>query len=440
MPPKKSVASKVVTPLEMKGDTAWFTESRFGMFIHWGLYSLAARHEWVKKHESIRTEAYQKYFDHFDPDLYDPRAWARAARKAGMRYFVVTTKHHEGFCLWDSRHTQYKAPNTPCGKDLLKPMVEAFRAEGLRVGFYYSLLDWHHPAFPVDRLHPQAADQAFRKETAGRDVRKYAAYMRKQVRELLTEFGKIDILWFDFSYPGEDGKGHADWQSEEMVKMIRKLQPDIIINNRLDVPGVGDVETPEQYVPSRGLTDKDGTPIVWEGCQTFSGSWGYHRDEASWKSDEMLVQMLVNHVSRNGNLLLNVGPTSRGEFDPRATAALEAIGNWMHHHERAIYGCGAAPEGFMAPDDSRYTYNPKTKRLYLHLFAWPFGTVRLPGLAGKVAYAQILHDGSEVAFRDEQPNQEHGNLRDKVSAADVTLILPVKSPGVTVPVIEIFLT
>lgn len=254
-----------------KGDSSWFVKDRFGMFIHWGSYALGARQEWVKHHERITDEDYRKYFDHFSPDLYEPKEWARLAKQAGMKYFVITTKHHEGFCLWDSAHTDYKATKTPWGKDLLKPMVEAFRAEGLRVGFYYSLIDWHHEEFPVDAVHPQRDDKEFREKTKGRDVKKYAAYMRKQVEELLTQFGQIDILWFDFSYPGPDGKGKGkdDWESEKLLDLVRKLQPNILIDNRLDLPGAGDFETPEQYQPADGMKNADGTPAVWEACQTF---------------------------------------------------------------------------------------------------------------------------------------------------------------------------
>ena len=228
-----------------KGDTGWFVKDRLGMFIHWGTYALAARHEWVKNRERITDEEYQKYFNHFSPDLYDPKEWARLAKQAGMKYFVVTTKHHEGFCLWDSKYTDYKATNTPWGKDLLRPMVDAFRAEGLKVGFYYSLLDWHHPEFPVDRRHPQRDDMEFREKTKDRDVRKYAEYMRNQVEELLTQFGTIDILWFDFSYPGEDGKGRDDWESEKLIELVRRLQPNVIVDNRLDLPGAADIITPD---------------------------------------------------------------------------------------------------------------------------------------------------------------------------------------------------
>ncbi len=419
-------------------DTQWFTEARFGMFIHWGLYALAARHEWVKRNECMTSEDYEKYFEIFNPDLYDARAWARAAREAGMKYFVITTKHHEGFCLWDTKHTDYKAPNTPCGKDLLREMVDAFRAEGLRVGFYYSLIDWHHEEFPCDFIHPQRDDKEFREKTKNRDVKKYAAYMRDQVRELLTDFGQIDILWFDFSYPGEDGKGHEDWESEALVKMIRELQPKVMINNRLDLPGVGDLVTPEQYVPAEAPTDEEGNPVVWEGCQTFSGSWGYHRDESTWKSVPMLIRMLVNHVSRGGNLLLNVGPTARGEFDSRALSSLRGIGEWMQRHSRAIYGCTQAPAEFVAPLDCRYTWNPETNRLYCHIFAWPFKELHLPGMQGKVRYAQLLNDASEIRFRSPQ-TEAHGALNGKTQPGALTLELPPVKPDVEVPVVELFL-
>jgi alpha-L-fucosidase len=415
------------------GDTAWFVHDRFGVFIHWGLYALAARHEWVKHHERMTDAQYEKYFRHFDPDLYDPKAWARAAKDAGMKYFVVTTKHHDGFCLWDSRQTDYKATNTPYGKDLLKPMVTAFREEGLRVGFYHSLLDWHHPEFPVDCFHPQRGDARFREKTGGRDVRKYAAYLHAQVRELLTGFGKIDIMWFDFSYPdgrdGLPGKGRDDWQSEKLLETVRKLQPGILVDNRLDLPGSADFVTPEQVQPTEPPKDEKGRSIPWEACQTFSGSWGYHRDESSWRSVDLLLRMLIDGVSKGGNLLLNVGPTARGEFDPRAMERLEGIGRWMRLHSRSIYGCGASR--FTPPPDCRYTQNGK--RLYLHLFSWPLLRVQCPALAGKVAYAQLLNDGSEV------PRKETDNAGKKLPKGQVRFLIPAVKPGVEIPVIEIFL-
>ncbi|MBQ4618402.1 MAG: alpha-L-fucosidase, partial [Clostridia bacterium] len=298
------------------GDTEWFRLSRFGMFIHWGLYAMPARHEWIKTREMIPEAKYDKYFKYFDPDLYDAREWARQAKAAGMKYAVFTTKHHEGFCMWDSKYTDYKCTNTPAGRDLVREYVDAFRAEGLRVGFYYSLIDWHHPEFPIDMLHPRREDADAYEQSKNRDVRKYAQYMRDQVTELLTEYGKIDILWFDFSYSDNNGtgerawmkgKGKNDWESEELIALARKLQPGVIIDNRAEIEQ--DIFTPEQFQPTEWVRHKEtGELVTWEACQTFSGSWGYYRDEQTWKSPEMLIRMLVNTVSLGGNLLMNVGP------------------------------------------------------------------------------------------------------------------------------------
>ena len=423
-----------------KGDTGWFTHDRFGMFIHWGLYSMPGRHEWIRNYEEIPNEDYEKYFEQFNPDLFNPKEWAKAAREAGMKYFVITTKHHEGFCMWDSKYTDYKVTNTPCGRDLLREIVDAFRAEGLKVGFYHSLIDWHHPDFTVDNVHPLRNRPDRAKLNEGRDMARYREYLHNQVRELLTEFGKIDIIWFDFSYPqwGEDGKGHADWDSEGLVRMIRELQPGIMINNRLDLPGGGDVITPEQNTPDDPVTDENGNPVVWEGCQTFSGSWGYHRDELTWKSAKQCIDMLINHVCRNGNLLMNVGPTSRGYIDHRAMERLKAYAEWMKYHSRSIYGCGMA-EGLVEPRDCRYTYNRETNRLYLHIMNWPFKHIHLKGLSGKVKYAQFLHDGSEVKMRDSADGKTYSSLISKTPAGAVTVGLPVVKPAVEVPVIELIL-
>lgn len=417
--------------------TAWFTAARFGLFIHFGVYSLPARHEWVKHFERIPDEEYQTYFEHFDPDLYDPVAWAREAKAAGMKYVVVTSKHHDGFCLWDSDLTDYKATNTPAGRDLIAPLVEAVRAEGLKIGFYHSLIDWHHPEFTVDGLHPLRDDVAFREAAQSRDMAQYRAYLFGQVRELLTRYGKIDIMWFDFSYPDRDwgwskGKGKDDWEAEKLMALVRKLQPGIIVNNRMDIPG--DFITPEQYQPGAPL-EVNGQPVLWEACQTLNGSWGYDRDNLDWKSTEMLVQMLVDSVSKNGNLLLNVGPTGRGEFEPRALERLHEIGAWMRLHGSAIYGCGASP--FTPPPDCRYTQ--RGDRLYLHLFAWPFKYIHLPGLAGKVVYAQLLNDASEIKMLEAAPDVTSYLVPTGASADALTLELPVQRPGAVVPVIELFL-
>ena len=428
----------MLQPAPTAGDTSWFTHDRFGVFIHWGLYALAARHEWVKSRELIDDENYQKYFDHFSPDLYDPRAWAAAARDAGMKYVVITSKHHEGFCLWDTQQTDYKATNTPLGKDLLRPFVEAFREAGLRVGFYYSLIDWHHPDFLIDVFHPLRDRKDVAELNRGRDMRRYAAYMREQVRELLTNYGQIDIIWFDFSYPGRSyrglpGKGRADWESEQLLALTRELQPKIIVDNRLDLPAEqADIHTPEQVQPTEWVK-VDGKPVVWETCQTFSGSWGYHRDEATWKSAEQLIHMLINTVSCGGNLLMNVGPTARGTFDPRALRALETYADWMRLHNRAIYGCTQSE--LTAPSGCRFTQNGN--RLYLHIYDWPFRHLHLEGLTGKVEYAQLLNDGSEVKILE--PSRATDHVHPQVGEGKIALELPVVKPDVVVPVVELFL-
>ncbi|MBE5781962.1 MAG: alpha-L-fucosidase [Clostridiales bacterium] len=429
------------------GDTKWFTASRFGMFIHWGLYALPARHEWIKNRECITEEKYQKYFEHFEPDLYDARAWAKAAKAAGMKYAVLTTKHHEGFCLFDSKFTDYKATNTPIGRDLVKEYVEAFRAEGLKVGFYYSLIDWHHPHFTIDMIHPRRNDPDAFEQNQDRDMKIYAQYMRDQVTELLTNYGKIDILWFDFSYPhhqvepGKEwmrGKGKEDWEAEKLIATARALQPDIIIDNRTEIEQ--DLWTPEQYQMTEWVKHKEtGELVTWEACQTFSGSWGYHRDESTWKSPEMLIRMLVNTVSLGGNLLMNVGPTARGEFDDRAKNALAVYERWMHFNSRSIYNCTMAEPELLEtlPPDCRYTQSQDGKRLYIHLFAYPFKHLQIKGLAGKVEYAQFLHDGSEILM--DEGKVKH--FSEGAAKADDLLVLnlpPVK-PDMIVPVIELFL-
>ena len=426
-------------PDKTTGDTSWFVHDRFGLFIHWGIYSAAARHEWVKNREKISDEDYQKYFDHFNPDLYDPEVWAQEAKNAGMKYFVVTTKHHDGFCLWDSDLTDYKAPNTHAGRDLLKPMVEAFRGEGMKVGFYHSLIDWHHPQFPIDGLHPMRDNIEFREAQKDRDIRKYAEYLHGQTRELLTRFGKINIMWFDFSYPGSDwgwskGKGKEDWQSKKLLAMVRELQPGIMVDDRLDLKDAADIRTPEQYQPT-GWVEVDGKPVVWEACQTFSGSWGYYRDEANWRSADELVRTLIDCISKGGNLLLNVGPNARGEFDPRAIERLRGIGEWMRLHSRSIYGCTASD--YAPPAGCAFTQNGN--RLYLHILAWPYKHIHLDGFAGKVAHAQLLNDASEVKRIEIDPNRQAQNTEQKGVAGALTLELPTQKPNVIVPVVELFL-
>ena len=421
------------------GNTEWFVNDRFGMFIHFGLYALPARHEWIQCRECIQPEDYKKYFDRFDPDLFDAKEWAKKAKAAGMKYAVLTTKHHEGFCLFDSKYTDYKITNTPFGRDLVKEFVEAFRAEGLKIGFYYSLLDWHHPEFTIDRLHPMRIRPEAMELNKNRDMTKYAEYMRNQVTELLSNYGKIDILWFDFSYTKEDwkanpnfphGKGKNDWESEKLIATARALQPEIIIDNRADIEQ--DLWTPEQFQVEEWIKHHEtGELVTWEACQTFSGSWGYYRDEHTWKSPEQLIALLIKSVALGGNLLMNVGPTARGCFDHRADSALEAYAKWMKYNSRSIYGCTMAEPEFTAPNGCRLTQSEDGKRLYIHLIEYPYQTLQMPCLAGKIEYAQFLHDASEIKY-----HESAALVGDSMSN---TFILPTVKPDALVPVIEVFL-
>lgn len=428
------------TPEEKEERLAWWTNDRFGMFIHWGTYALAGRHEWVKRNEKMTNEEYQKYFDHFNPDLYDPAEWAKMAKAAGMKYAVITSKHHEGFTLFDSEFTDYKITNTQYGKDALKEWVEAFRAEGLKVGFYYSVIDWHHPDYTVDKYHPQnvKTQKEYDKLNKGRDMDVYREYVKNQVTELLTNYGKIDILWLDFSFPGQFGKTHEDWNSVELVKLVRKLQPEIILNDRLDLEdyaGGWDFITPEQY-KVKDWPEVNGQKVPWETCQTFSGSWGYYRDELNWKNNKQLLGLLIESVSKGGNLLLNVGPTGRGAIDYRAENALDKMGQWMKYNSRSIYGCTQAPDEFQAPANSLLTYNPTTNRLYIHLLDYPLENLTMKGMEGKIEYAQFLHDASEIKVSGKLKG--HG-ARLGLDEGEVNLVLPVNMPNVEIPVIELFL-
>lgn len=434
------------------GDTKWFVHDRFGMFIHFGLYAMSAKWEWYKTTDLISDEKYDKYFEHFNPDMFDAREWAKKAKAAGMKYAVLTTKHHEGFCLFDTKYTDYKITNTPFGRDLVKEYVDALRAEGLKVGFYYSLIDWHHPDFPIDVAHPLREHPDAEALDRGRDMKKYADYVYNQIKELLTNYGKIDILWFDFSYPNptpeyvrrmfafaphapanpakpwmrfNGGKGKDEWQSERLIKMIREIMPDIILNDRANVPG--DIGTPEQIQVTKWEQNGVGEYLPWEACQTFSGSWGYARDEYTWKSPKMLIDMLIKTVSRGGNLIMNVGPTARGCFDKRADAALEVFAEWMKYNSRAIYGCTMAEPYLEEPHGAYLTQSEDGSRIYLCLTEYPFKSITLYGIAEKIDYAQFLSDASEVEYT---VNLDTGT---------VVFKLPTIPPSDITPVIEIIL-
>lgn len=424
-------------PLTSAERTAWFRRDHFGMFIHYGTYAVAGRHEWVKYFERIDDDAYRRYADHFDPDLYDARAIARLAKEAGQRYVVLTAKHHEGFCLWDTATTGYSLARTR-GRDLVREHVEALRAEGLRVGLYFSLLDWSHPDYTIDWSHPLGNRPDVEELNATRDMGRFRAYMREQLRELLSGYGEIDYLFADFTQPavrdGLPGKTAADWDAAGLLAMCRELQPRMIVNDRFGLPA--DLVTPEQYQPVRPV-EVDGEGVLWEACQTINGSWGYDRGNVDDKSPELIVRMLVETVSLGGNLLLNVGPTARGEVPERHVDILREVGRWMRRHEDSVYGAGPADD-VEAP--SGVVYTRRGDKLYAHVLAWPFKTLYLPGLAGRVSFARLLSDGSEIVIDAEpgEPEESHTNPA-APPPGTMTLTLPVRRPDDLIPVIELTL-
>ena len=397
----------------------WFREARFGMFIHWGLYAIPARGEWVRSNERMSVELYQPYFDQFTADLFDAKCWAKAAKQAGMKYAVFTAKHHDGFCLFDSQYTDYKSTNTPFGRDAVQEFLEAFREEGIKVGLYYSLLDWHHPDYPHygDPHHPMRENLEYKGKP--HDFDRYLEYMHAQVKELATNYGKIDIFWFDFAY--ENLRGEA-WRGSELIQMVRQTQPWAIFDNRLEASGEGfgsllsenpqitsgDFVSPEQIIPPHGIRNARGEVAMWESCITMNHHWGYAHNDSDFKSSSVLIRKLVECVSKNGNLRLNIGPDARGRFPQESLKILSEIGQWMKKNSESIYGCGSSH--LEKPEYGRIT--AKDRCLYFHITEAPIGFVPLIGLKiDQIESIVLLADHSEISIAK---NWITGNYQDIV--------------------------
>ncbi|MGC8667133.1 MAG: alpha-L-fucosidase [Chthonomonadales bacterium] len=383
------------TPQQFLARTRWWREAKFGMFIHWGIYSVPASAkggaEWYFYGTRMQVKDYEKFASQFDPVKFDAAKWVRTAKDAGMKYIVITSKHHDGFCMFDTKLTDYCITKaTPFKRDPMKELARECRKQGIRLCFYYSIMDWHHPDYLPRR--PWEADT---RPADGADLNRYIEYMKGQLRELLTHYGPIGVLWFDGGWEHNEKELH----SLEVNRMIRSIQPGILINDRNRLPE--DFSTPEQTIPAGAMPNGR----LWETCMTINDTWGYTRDNTNWKSTTDLVHKLIDIASKGGNFLLNVGPTDLGEFPQPIVDRLEGIGAWLKANGQAIYGTTQSPFRKL-PFDGRCTR--KGNILYLHVFTWPEGGLTLEGLKTKVLSARALKSGERLAFTEEPNSSGEG--------------------------------
>ncbi len=405
-----------IGPASAGDRTAWFREAKFGLFIHWGAYSMIGREEWARQLLQIPLADYQYYADNFNPVNFDPEEWVKLAGVAGIRYIVITSKHHDGFCIFDSAHTDYDIMGARYGKDILKMLATACRKAGMPLGFYYSIMDWHHPDYLPRRNWERD------RSVEGADFDRYMDYAVAQIRELVTKYDPA-ILWFD----GEWEHSNEEQRAAEIEKILRDIKPDILINDRLfkRLPGLGDYGTPENFVPATGERNDDGSPRLWEACVTMNwNGWGYNHYETEFHSATQLIRQLVEIVSKGGNLLLNVGPKPDGTIQAEFAARLRRMGEWLETNGEAVYGTTASVFERL-PFFGRCTVKGET--LYIHVMGWPEeGTIRLPGLKTPVERAYLLADPGQA-------------LRHGRDGADVLISGPERPPDqdATVVVVEL---
>lgn len=369
---RKTLPMRIEMPTDSTSpftDRRWFATARFGMFLHWGVYSVLARGEWVMYKERIPVNKYAAFADQFNPKRWQPSKWVALAEETGMRYMVLTVRHHDGFCLFDSEVSDFTSAKTAAGRDLIVEYVEACRSGGLRVGLYYSLVDWRLPAC---RRGPE-------KDPKGWAVA--VEYAHAQVRELCTNYGKIDLLWFDGGGPSAEA-----WQAEELNAMVHKLQPGILVNNRSGLPG--DFDTPEQHI----VVSEKGR--MWESCMTMNDSWGYSASDRHWKSAAELVHTLATCAHNNGNLLLNIGPKADGSFPVPARSRLRQIGRWMAHNGESIHGTWGPP--FAYQDQTISTAKGYTAYIHIAPYHWPGESKCIAGIKNKVKSARVLSTGQDL--------------------------------------------
>ncbi len=394
----------------------WFREAKFGLFIHWGVYSMIGREEWARQLLQIPLKEYQYYADHFNPVNFNPDEWAALARDSGVKYVIITSKHHDGFAIFDSAYTDYDVMHAEYGKDILGPLAGSMKKAGIPLGFYYSIMDWHHPDYLPRR------DWEKDRTTKGADFGRYMDFATNQIKELVTKYDPA-VLWFD----GEWEHSNEEQRALAIGKMLLEMKPSLLINDRLfkREPGYGDFGTPENYVPATGIRNPDGTPRLWEACYTMNwNGWGYNRTETEFHSASQLIRQLVEIVSKGGNLLLNVGPQPDGRIQADFAARLRRIGEWLKTNGEAIYGTTASPFERL-PFFGRATVKGST--LYVHIMGWPQDAkIVLPGLRSSVKKAYLLADRAKA-------------LAVRRFAKDVAVTLPARAadPDATVVALEL---
>lgn len=415
-----SFAQPSQPPLSAEERTRWFREAKFGMFIHWGAYSVIGRHEWIRTMAQIPQAEYDVYAKQFNPVKFNADAWVDLAKNAGAKYMVITSKHHDGFSIFRSQVSDYDIEMTPYAGDPLKQLAAAAKKKDMRLGFYHSIMDWHHPDY-----RPRRSWEYPKNYKEGGNNNRYIDFMKAQLKELLTGYGDVAMIWFDGEWEHTLAEAKRD---DEVYDFIRGLQPNTLINDRLyeRKPGnKADFGTPEQYVPATGFKDPSGKPILWEACVTINNdSWGYNKYETDFKTDRDLIRMLVEVVSKGGNLLLNVGPKPDGTIQDEFVTRLNAMGRWMKVNQEAIYDTTASPFERMSFFGRATT---KGNKLYLHIFDWPKdGTLRVAGLRNIVHSARLLAD----------PSRKIVSKRD---GDDILLALPGTAPDEIASVVELTL-
>jgi len=396
---------------------AWWRKARFGMFIHWGLYAIPAGvwngkripgiGEWIMFRAKIPVKEYEKLTKLFNPEKFNAKEWVRIAKDAGMKYMVITAKHHDGFCLFDTKYTDYNVVKaTPFGRDPLKELSEACKEEGMKLGFYYShVLDWHHPDGMGNDWDYDPAKKDF--------IRYFRGYVEPQVEELLTNYAPVAILWFDIGnrLPNPE-------LARELRDLVRRISPETIINGRIG-HGMGDYrEMGDNKIPEHKLEED------WEVPMTLNDTWGYKSYDHNWKTPGRVIQILVEVVSKGGNLLLNVGPTAEGEIPEPAVKVLREVGKWLKVNGESIYGAGASP--IEVPPDAIYMCTAKPGKLFIHVIAWPwYGELKVYDVRDKVKRAYLLATGEELKFKQEGTHVKINVPRKAPDPIDTVIVLEV---------------